>query len=118
MNWPHAAFEIPDNIQSAWRTAGKHNINSYDDWQARLAAADTERRCEFLRTTAGELPAGWQDDFTAFKKRLAEEQPTMATRKASGEALNVLTSSINELIGGSADDIWEITLLTRGSERL
>ncbi len=103
LNWPYAPFAIPDDIQFAWRAAGTRSAASYGDWQERLAAANEEKRREFLRTTAGDLPAGWQDDINAFKKRLAEEQPTMATRKASGETLNILTASIPELIGGSAD---------------
>jgi transketolase len=103
LNWPHAPFVIPDEIKFAWRAAGTRNAVRYSDWQECLAAAGEEKRREFLRTGAGELPAGWQEDFNVFKRRLAEERPTMATRKASGETLNILTSSIAELIGGSAD---------------
>ena len=116
LNWPHAPFVIPDEIEFAWRAAGTRNADSYDDWQERLAAADEEKRRDFLRTAAGELPAGWQEEFNAFKKRLAEEKPTMATRKASGEALNILTSSIAELIGGSADLTGSVNTKTPHTE--
>ena len=116
LNWPHAPFVIPDEIEFAWRAAGTRNADNYGDWQERLAAADEEKRRDFLRTAAGELPAGWQEEFNAFKKRLAEEQPTMATRKASGEALNILTSSIAELIGGSADLTGSVNTKTPHTE--
>jgi len=116
LNWPHAPFVIPDEIAFAWRAASTRSAVSYGDWQQRLAAADEEKRREFLRTAAGDLPAGWQEDLNAFKKRLAEEQPTMATRKASGEALNILTSSITELIGGSADLTGSVNTKTPHTE--
>ncbi len=116
LNWPHAPFVIPDEIEFAWRAAGTRNADNYGDWQERLAAADDEKRGDFLRTAAGELPAGWQEEFNAFKKRLAKEQPTMATRKASGEALNILTSSIAEMIGGSADLTGSVNTKTPHTE--
>ena len=116
LNWPHAPFVIPNEIEITWRAAGTRNAAPYADWQERLAAADEEKRREFLRTSAGELPDGWQEDLNAFKKRLAEEQPTIATRKASGEALNILTSSIAELIGGSADLTGSVNTKTPQTE--
>jgi transketolase len=52
---------------------------------------------------AGELPREWKVALNTHKQRLADEKPAWATRKSSGEALTVLTKSIPEMIGGSAD---------------
>ena len=69
-----------------------------------LAARDADTRQAFARARAGDdPPTGWEDAFDAYKRRLAEEKPGWATRKASQEALEVLTEAIPEMIGGSAD---------------
>jgi transketolase len=51
---------------------------------------------QFKRTMHGELPKGW-DDFTV------EYEKPIATRAASGMALNVVADRVPELLGGSAD---------------
>ena len=101
LDWPHAPFDIPDPIRAQWTTAGHRSLADYTAWQERLAQAGD--RDEFLRMTAGTLPDGWQDQLAALKKQFAEEAATVATRKASGKVLSVLTAAIPEMIGGSAD---------------
>lgn len=103
LDWPHEPFVIPEAIGNAWLAAGERSRPDYEAWQDRLKQAKEDVREEFLRTSVGGLPTGWQADLDAFKRELAEEQPALATRKASGATLKVLTNSIHELIGGSAD---------------
>jgi len=43
------------------------------------------------------------DAIRGYKKRLADEQPTWATRKSSQEALEVVNAALEITIGGSAD---------------
>jgi transketolase len=52
---------------------------------------------------AGKLPAGWQDALAAFKQKVTDEAPTVATRVSSQQVLEVLTAAIPAMIGGSAD---------------
>ncbi len=101
LRWPHEPFDIPDAIREQWAAAGHRSVADYEAWQARLAAAAD--RDEFLRMTAGELPQGWQEQLASLKRTFTEEAPTLATRKASGKVLSVLTAAVPELIGGSAD---------------
>ena len=103
LGWSHEPFHIPEAIGTAWHAAGERSLPDFEAWQERLAKADVELRDVFARTNVGELPTGWKADLDAFKRKLADEQPALATRKASGAALKVLTESIDELIGGSAD---------------
>ncbi len=103
LGWPHAPFVVPDDVLSAWRAAGAPGAAARAAWEARVDAMDAASRAEFRRMMAGTLPAGWRDALDAHKRRLADEQPKWATRKASGEALEVLTAAIPEMIGGSAD---------------
>jgi transketolase len=112
LDWPHEPFVIPDTVANAWRAAGKRALHDYEAWQERLRQAKEKVREEFLRTSAGELPTGWQADLDAFKRELAEEQPALATRKASGATLKVLTHSIDEMIGGSADLTGSVNTMT------
>ena len=103
LNWPHAAFEVPTDILDSWRTAGRRAENERQSWNERLAAMATDRRATFERTVAGELPEGLDQAIDDFKKELAADPPKLATRQASQKTLNVLTETVPELIGGSAD---------------
>jgi transketolase len=103
LNWPHEPFEVPSDILDAWRIAGLRSAHAHKDWQKRFNDADTETRAEFERRNRGDLPAGFEQAVLNYKKNLAEEQPTMATRKASEAVLGVINGVIPETIGGSAD---------------
>jgi transketolase len=101
LDWPHAPFDIPGPIREQWAAAGHRSLADYEAWQERLASAgDLD---EFLRMTAGELPEGWLEQLVSLKQTFAEEAPALATRKASGQVLSVLTAAVPEMIGGSAD---------------
>ena len=103
LGWSHAPFEVPDDILAAWRVAGARSAAARKAWEARLATAAPERKATFERTVAGVLPEGWKKALNAHVRRVVAEQPKWATRACSGEALEVLTRVIPELIGGSAD---------------
>ena len=103
LGWPHAPFELPDEILSAWREAGARGGAESAAWQARLDGSATDLRETFTRQMAGELPDGWQQALSAFKAEIAAEAPSVATRVSSQKTLEVLTAAIPEMIGGSAD---------------
>ncbi len=103
LNWPHEPFELPSEVLDAWRIAGLQSAHAHKDWQKRLADADADTRAEFERRNRGDLPAGFAAAIDAYKKKLAEDQPTMATRKASEAVLGVINEAVPETIGGSAD---------------
>jgi transketolase len=103
LNWPYPPFVIPDHILNAWRAFGRRGIAEREAWEERFRALPEEKQAEFERTSRGKLAPGWQVPLNEFKRRLASERPTWATRKASGEALEILTANFPEIIGGSAD---------------
>nr|WP_319384113.1 transketolase [uncultured Roseibium sp.] len=103
LNWPHEPFEVPSDILDAWRIAGLRSAHAHKDWQKRFADADTEARAEFERRNRGDLPSTFTQAVLDYKKQLAADQPTMATRKASEAVLNVINEVVPETIGGSAD---------------
>ncbi|MEP1934131.1 MAG: transketolase [Roseibium sp.] len=103
LNWPHEAFEVPSDVLDAWRIAGLRSAHAHKDWQKRFNDADNELRAEFERRERGDLPGGFTQTILDYKKQLAEDQPTMATRKASEAILGVINEVVPETIGGSAD---------------
>ena len=101
LDWPHAPFEVPENVLSAWRDIGGRGAADRAAWQSRLEAADM--RGEFERLAASQLPSGWRDAYDAIKRSFADEAPKLATRASSGKVLDALAPVVPELVGGSAD---------------
>ncbi len=115
LDWPYPPFVIPEPILAAWRQAGGRGIAEREAWEQRFAALEPARQAEFRRTSEGKLAAGWQVPLNDFKRRLADERPTWATRKASGEALEILTATFPEMIGGSGDLTESVFTKTRST---
>jgi transketolase len=101
MGWPHAPFEIPADVAGAWRAIGAEGTAERGAWQERLIASG--KADEFDAAVGGKLPADLGDAVNAHKKKMSEEAAKLATRQASGAALEVFNAAIPELIGGSAD---------------
>ncbi|KPF46342.1 transketolase [Rhizobium sp. AAP43] len=103
LGWADEAFSIPADVLDAWRLSGLRSTKIRKDWEARLAAADADKRTEFNRRFAGDLPGTLSGAIDAYKKKLAETKPNIATRKASEDALEVINGVVAETLGGSAD---------------
>ncbi len=103
LNWEADAFSVPADVLDNWRLAGLRSTKARKEWEERLAAAETEKRAEFVRRFAGDLPGGFDSAIDAFKKKVAANNPTVATRKASEDVLEVINGLLPETLGGSAD---------------
>lgn len=103
LGWDSEPFVVPSDILDCWRLAGLGSTKRRKEWESRLAAADSEMRGEFERCLRGDLPAGFDAAIDAYKQKLATDKPTVATRKASEMALEVINEALSETIGGSAD---------------
>ncbi len=105
LGWEHGPFEIPDDIREEWNATeqGKTAEAKWRDEFDAYRSAHPDLAAELERRWAGDLPQGWEAHADAAIARLAEEAKTMATRKASQEALEALGPLVPELIGGSAD---------------
>lgn len=103
LDWPHAPFHIPEPIYSAWdaREAGKSVQQAWEDRFARYAEAFPTEAREFTRRMKRQLPAKLPTE--ALIEQSQERGETIASRKASFEALNVIGPQMPELLGGSAD---------------
>jgi transketolase len=105
IDWPHEPFAVPDNVYAAWNAREK-GAAAERDWNTRFAAykkAFPELAAEFERRVRGELPAGWSKAAAEFVASTVEKKPTIASRKASQNALDGYGPHLPELMGGSAD---------------
>jgi transketolase len=103
LGWPYEAFAIPSDILERWRETGRRGSAQRREWQSRLKAADAGRRAEFERRLQGRLPDNFSKLLQSYKQELAKSPPSLATRNASQNALEVINPALPELIGGSAD---------------
>jgi len=105
IGWPYPPFEIPQAVYAAWdaRDQGAHLEAEWNRKFAAYEAAHPELAREFKRRMAGELPANFKAHSSAFINKTNEKAETIATRKASQNAIEGLAPALPELIGGSAD---------------
>ncbi len=101
LEWPHVPFEIPEEISAAWREAGAQGADVRKSWETRLRQSEAKQ--SFEAAMSGEIPTALNDAMTAFKAKLANDKPSVATRKASEMALDVINSIVSTTVGGSAD---------------
>ncbi len=105
LNWPHAEFEIPQDIKDAWDATEK-GASAEAQWNelfAKYEAAHPELAAEFTRRANGDLPANWEEHTQNYIAELQANPETVATRKASQNCLNAYGPVLPEFLGGSAD---------------
>jgi transketolase len=106
LGWTADPFVIPEAIRVAWdgRAIGRLRQT---EWQRRFAAyarAYPELAAEFERRVAlRQLPANWVAASAAALAAVVECGASIATRKASQNAIDALHPLLPELLGGSAD---------------
>lgn len=105
LGWNHGPFEIPADIYAEWdaKAAGAAAEAAWNEKFAAYAAAFPELAAEFKRRIAGELPADFAEKAAAYVLEVAEKGETIASRKASQNALNAFGPLLPEFLGGSAD---------------
>ncbi|QJD71945.1 transketolase [Marinobacterium sp. LSUCC0821] len=120
LNWPYAPFEIPAEIAEGWdaREAGSVLENEWNERLAEYTEAFPELAAELMRRLAGELPADFSEKADAWIADVAAKGETIASRKASQNALNSLGPILPEFMGGSADLAGSNLTLWSGSKAI
>ena len=105
LDWPYPAFSIPQPIYDAWnaRTRGAVVEREWTGRFEKYAAQFPELAQEFTRRTRRALPATFDEAAEAFVQAQAARHETIATRKASQQAIEAYAALLPEMIGGSAD---------------
>ena len=105
LNWNYAPFEIPADVYAEWDAKGKGQAaeKAWDEKFAAYAKAHPELAAEFKRRMAGDLPANWEREANAFIEKLQANPASIASRKASQNAIEAYAHVLPEFLGGSAD---------------
>jgi transketolase len=105
LKWNHGPFEIPADIYAEWdaKETGRAAEAEWDQRFAAYSAAFPELANELIRRLSGELPEDFAEKADAYIAEVAAKGETIASRKASQNALNAYGPLLPELLGGSAD---------------
>ncbi|MDG2959142.1 transketolase [Exercitatus varius] len=105
LGWNYAPFEIPADIYAAWdaKAAGQAAEAAWNEKFAAYAKSYPELATEFTRRINGELPANWATESQAFIEKLQANPASIASRKASQNAIEAYARILPEFLGGSAD---------------
>jgi transketolase len=114
IGWPHAAFEIPEDILSAWRAAGARGAEAYASWQKQWAGVDAAARAAFEDPMSDDIRGAVTKAIQDHKKTIIEEGQSQATRMWSQFAIEALLPVVPGLVGGSADLTGSNNTLGRG----
>ncbi len=118
IGWRYPPFEVPPHVYQGW-DARKRGAELERAWNERFAAYEKvhpEAAREFRRRMAGELPVLWKEHCAALLEKINAKGETVATRKASQNALESLAPTLAELVGGSADLTGSNLTLWSGSK--
>jgi transketolase len=114
LDWPWPPFVIPNDILSDWREIGGRGKPAREAWIARKAKQPSDTTRAFDSALAGNAPASLAGALNELKKKISTEKPSVATRKASENALEVINAAWPETIGGSADLTGSNNTRTKG----
>lgn len=105
LGWTHAPFVIPDAIYAGWNARARGE-QSQVQWEVLLADYQTQypkEGAELARRLTGDLPADFAAAADAYIAQCQAEGATIASRKASQNAIEAYAKALPELLGGSAD---------------
>ncbi len=105
LGWQYEPFEIPDEYYVAWDAKSKGK-ELEDVWQKKIAAYEKkypELAAEYKRRIKGHLPDDWNDIAQEYINSIVDKAESIASRKASQNAIEAYAKHLPEMIGGSAD---------------
>jgi transketolase len=114
--WPlEPAFYVPREAVEAFAPARERGRQAQAEWRElrrRYQAAFPAEAADLEARLAGQLPEGWQEALPAF----SPADDALATRAASGKAINAIAPRLPRLCGGSADLATSNDTLIKGED--
>ncbi|WP_180155450.1 transketolase [Acinetobacter sp. YH12045] len=118
LGWTEGPFEIPADVYAAWdaKAKGTASESVWNDTFAAYAAKYPAEAAELKRRLSGELPADFAAKADAYIAEVNAKAETIATRKASQNAIQAFAPQLPEILGGSADLAGSNLTLWKGAE--
>jgi len=114
IGWTSEAFVVPEPITKAWHEAAKKGREAREAWEKKRDAAPN--RAAFEAQYATTLPENLAELMAKARADIVTDKPSVATRKASEMALEVINGATDLTIGGSADLTPSNNTKTKGLE--
>jgi transketolase len=105
LGWSYPPFVVPPHVYDAW-DAREEGAVAESNWKTKLgqyARAYPAEARELQRRMAGDLPADFATRVQVLTGTVRQKAQTIASRKASQDAIEALAPGLPELLGGSAD---------------
>jgi transketolase len=118
IGWHYLPFEIPDEVYAMWdaRSKGQKLEHEWNRTFAEYSEKYPAEAAEFDRRVAGDLPDDWSKQVEGLIARVNAKEETIASRKASQNAIEGFAPALPELVGGSADLAGSNLTLWSGSK--
>ena len=101
LNWNYKPFEVPDEILKEWRNIRNKGDKKRKEWLQRLHSSP--KSVKFNNFLSNDLNEKFDKKFKSYLKKLKKDKPKLATRQSSLNFLEILNTSLENTIGGSAD---------------
>ncbi|HEY0961753.1 MAG TPA: transketolase [Pseudomonadales bacterium] len=105
LQWHSEAFDVPTDIYQTW-DARESGFQAESEWKELFTAYEEEHpelAMELIRRYKGERHGDFEKNADAFIRQVHDKAETIATRKASQNAIGAFGKLLPELLGGSAD---------------
>lgn len=118
IGWHYLPFEVPKEVYDAWdaRAKGKKLESEWNQKFSEYSQKYPKEAAEFTRRVSGNLPKDWSEYVEGVVGKVNAKGETIATRKASQNAIEGLAPALPELLGGSADLAGSNLTLWSGSK--
>ncbi|MFT4767247.1 MAG: transketolase [Glaciecola sp.] len=120
IGWAHPAFVVPEDIYAGWdaKATGSEHEAAWSVMMDAYRESFPELASELTRRLSGELPDDFAANAQAYVEQCQAAGESIASRKASQNAINALGPMLPEFMGGSADLAGSNLTLWSGSKGL
>ncbi len=101
LNWDYEPFHVPADVKNEWKKTVERTKQKMSFQCVTLESREKDE--ELQRRLDKRLPDNINSVLADLKKQIHELMPNEATRSSFGRVMELLTKSMPELIGGSAD---------------
>ena len=118
LGWTEGPFEIPADVYAAWdaKEKGAAAEAAWNDVFVQYEAKYPTEAADLKRRLAGELPNDFVAQADAYIAEVNAKAETIATRKASQNAIQAFAPMLSEILGGSADLAGSNLTLWKGAK--